>query len=196
MLAVCDEMSSWPAARGLKQYEVIGSGQGAREEPIILSISSAGYVNEGPYDELVKRGTQFLLGHSGEERLLPVLYMIDDIEKWDDPEELEKSLPGLGVSVRVAFIQDEIAKARVSLSARAEFITKYCNIKQSGVQAWLPAEWVQACRGAAFGLESFRGHYAVLGVDLSMTTDLSCVLCAVESEGVIHLIAHFWLPEA
>ena len=52
MLTVADEMSSWPADRGRKQYEVMVSGTGARTEPITLSISSGGYVNDGPYDEL------------------------------------------------------------------------------------------------------------------------------------------------
>lgn len=96
MLTVADEMSSWPAERGLKQWEVMVSGTGAREEPLTLAISSGGYVNDGPYDELFKRGTRFLLGESSSKRLLPVFYMIDDIEKWDDINELRKSLPGLG----------------------------------------------------------------------------------------------------
>ena len=62
MLTVADEMSSWPAGRGLKQYEVMVSGTGARVEPITLSISSGGYINDGIYDELFKRGTRVLLG--------------------------------------------------------------------------------------------------------------------------------------
>lgn len=86
MLTVADEMSSWPSERGLKQYEVMVSGTGAREEPLTISISSAGYVNEGIYDELFKRGTKFLMGHSSEQRLLPVMYTIDDINLWDDIE--------------------------------------------------------------------------------------------------------------
>ena len=72
MLTVADEMSSWSAERGLKQYEVMTSGTGARVEPITLSISSGGYVSDGIYDELFKRGTRFLMGESQEKRLLPV----------------------------------------------------------------------------------------------------------------------------
>ena len=58
----CDEVSSWPGEQGLKQYEVLRSAFGAREQWLLLSISTAGYVNEGIYDELVKRSTRFLLG--------------------------------------------------------------------------------------------------------------------------------------
>lgn len=104
MLTVADEMSSWPADRGLKQYEVMVSGTGARQEPITLSISSGGYVNEGIYDELFRRGTRVLLGDSTEKHLLPVFYMIDNPTKWDDINELRKSIPGLGVSVPIQFI--------------------------------------------------------------------------------------------
>lgn len=172
-LTVGDEMSSWPAARGLKQYEVMVSGTGAREQPITLSISSAGYVNDGIYDELFKRGTKFLLGNSRETHLLPFIYMIDDLDKWDDINELRKSLPGLGVSVSVDFVLSEIRTAYESPSKKAEFLTKYCNVKQNAVQAWLKTEYVTGAISAPLSLEQFRSSYAVLGIDLSQTTDLT-----------------------
>ena len=137
-------MSSWPAARGLKQYEVLVSGTGAREQPITFSISSSGYVENGIYDELFKRGTRFLMGDSREKRLLPFLYTIDDLAKWDDINELRKSLPGLGISVKSQFILDQIDIANESASKRSEFLTKYCNVKQSSSTAWLPAQQVEA----------------------------------------------------
>ena len=80
-MAVCDEIASWPAEQGLKQYEVMKSALGARKQPMILSISTAGYVNDGIYDELMMRSTAVLLGSSKERRLLPILYMIDDPAK-------------------------------------------------------------------------------------------------------------------
>ena len=56
-------------------------------------------------------------------------YMIDDVGKWNDINELRKSLPNLGTSVSVDYMLEEIAVAEGSLSKRTEFITKYCNIK-------------------------------------------------------------------
>ena len=82
-LTVCDEMEAWPGEQGLKQYEVMKSALGARKQPLILSIATAGYVNDGIYDELMKRSTAFLKG-GDEMRLLPFLYIIDDVQKWDD----------------------------------------------------------------------------------------------------------------
>ena len=194
MLTICDEMSSWPSERGLKQYEVMVSGTGARSEPLTVSISSAGYVNDGIYDELMMRSTKFLLGGSKEKRLLPFLYMIDDADKWDDINELRKSLPGLGVSVSVDFILNQIATAHESLSKRAEFLTKYCNVKQNSSHAWLSAAAIKKACHQALTLDQFRSSYALLGIDLSQTTDLTAACCVIEREGVLHVIAHFWMP--
>lgn len=87
-----DEVASWRGDGGLKQYEVMKSALGARRQPMILSISTAGYENDGIFDELMKRSTAFLKGGSKERRLLPLLYMIDDVEKWNDLEELKKQI--------------------------------------------------------------------------------------------------------
>lgn len=70
-LVVCDEMAAWSGDAGLKQYEVMKSALGARTQPMILSISTAGYINDSIYDELMKRSTSFLKGNSKERRLLP-----------------------------------------------------------------------------------------------------------------------------
>ena len=194
MLTVADEMSSWQAARGLKQYEVMVSGTGARVEPITLSISSGGYVNDGIYDELFKRGTRVLLGDSKETHLLPVFYMIDDVEKWDDINELRKSLPGIGVSVPVQFVLDEIDIARGSLSKKTEFICKYANLKQNSSLAWLDAHLVEDASGEPLNLSDFAHNYAVCGIDLSQTRDLTCATIVIEKDGHFYVFAKFFLP--
>ena len=194
-MAICDEIASWPAEQGLKQYEVMKSALGARKQPMILSISTAGYVNDGPYDELMMRSTAFLMGSSEERRLLPILYIIDDPSKWDDIDELRKANPNMGVSVSEDFFLEEIAIARNSLSKRAEFLTKYCNIKQNSTQAWLPWEVVDAVTGAEYSLEDFRSSYCVGGIDLSQTTDLTACCVVIEKAGTLYTFAKFFMPE-
>ena len=194
-LTVCDEIASWPAEQGLKQYEVMKSALGARKQPMILSISTAGYVNDGPFDELMKRSTAVLQGSSEERRLLPILYIIDDPSKWDDLEELKKSNPNMGVSVSADFFIEEIAIAKNSLSKRAEFMVKYCNIKQSSTQAWLPYEVVDAVCGDEYSLEDFRSSYCVGGIDLSQTTDLTACCVVIEKAGKLYTFAKFFMPE-
>lgn len=194
MLTVADEMSSWPAERGLKQYEVMVSGTGARQEPITLAISSGGYVNDGIYDELFKRGTRFLKGESHDKRLLPVFYTIDDPEKWDDINELRKSLPGMGISVPVQFILDEIDVARDSRSKKVEFLTKYCNLKQNSSLAWLDGTVVNDACGPGLNLEDFKDSYCVAGIDLSQTRDLTACVIVIEKNKELYVFAKFWLP--
>ncbi len=197
-LVICDEIASWPGDKGLKQYEVWKSACGAREmgdsPSIILSCSTAGYINDGIYDENIKRATRFLLGESSESRILPVLYMIDDVEKWNDITELHKSNPNLGVSVSTDYLLDEIAVAEGSLSKRAEFIVKYANIKQNSSLAWLPAQTVEKACGDPLSPADFRGSYCVGGIDLSQTRDLTAALVVIEKAGELYVLARFWLP--
>lgn len=193
-LCVADEIASWPAAQGLRFYEVIKSSFGARKQPLLLSISTAGYENEGIYDELVKRSTRVLLGDSKEKRLLPFLYTIDDIKKWSDINELQKANPNLGVSIGVDYLLDEIDIAEGSLSKKSEFITKYCCLKQNSSQAWLSAEVVQSAGGKELTLEDLRDSYCVGGIDLSRTTDLTSCCIVVEKNGELYVVSKFFLP--
>ena len=194
-ICICDEFASWPAEQGLKQYEVMKSAMGAREQPLMLAISTAGYVNDGIYDELMKRCTAFLLGNSKETRLLPFLYMIDDIEKWNDINELHKSMPNLGISVSYDYMLEEIRIAEGSLSKKTEFLCKYCNIKQNSSAAWLDSQTVEKAVSGPLRLEDFQGCYAVMGIDLSRTTDLTCATLVIERDGVLNVFARFYLPK-
>ena len=193
-LALCDEISAWEGDKGLKQYEVIKSGMGARPEGLILSCTTSGYVNDSIYDELIKRSTRFLLGDSKEKKLLPFLYMIDDVDKWNDINELRKSNPNLGVSVSVDYMLEEIAVAESSLSKKKEFIVKYANIKQSSSLALFPEKDVARASGAPLDIEAFRSSYAVAGLDLSQTRDLTAATLVIERDGELYVFAHFWLP--
>lgn len=197
-LTICDEIAAWEGDKGLKQYEVMKSAMGAREigdKPgLILSCTTSGYVNDSIFDELMKRATRYLLGDSKEKRLLPVLYMIDDVDKWNDINELRKSNPNLGVSVTVDYLLEEIAIAEGSLSKKAEFITKYCNLKQNSSQAWLSTQTVNKCIGDPLHLEDFKHSYCVAGIDLSQTRDLTAACIVIEKHGELYVFAHFWLP--
>lgn len=190
-----DEVAAWPGVAGLRQWEVMVSGTGAREEPLGIALSSGGYENEGLFDELMKRGTGFLMGHSREKHLLPILYMIDDPEKWDDLEELEKSLPGLGESVSRDFIRKEIDIAHESISKEIEFKTKYCNLKQNMSTAWLKAEDINKMFGWRKPMEELKNKFCVGGYDLSQVVDLTGAGFICEIDGILWTKVHFWLPK-
>ena len=193
-LTICDEVASWQGANGLKQYEVMKSGMGARPEGLLLSCTTAGYENDGIFDELMKRATRYLLGDSKEKRLLPVLYTIDDVEKWNDINELRKANPNLGVSVSVDYMLEEIAVAEGSLSKRIEFLTKYACIKQNSSAAWLSTQEVEKMCGEPLRIEDFAESYAVCGIDLSQTRDLTACTLLIEKGGELYVFAKFFLP--
>ena len=193
-LTICDEVAAWEGDAGLKQYEVMKSGMGARSDSLLISFTTSGYINDSIYDELMKRSTRFLFGESNEKRLFPLIYMIDDVEKWNDIEELKKSNPNLGVSVSVDYLLEEIAIAEGSYSKKAEFMTKYCNVKQNSSIAWLRSTDIQKCVSEPFTLEDLRGSYCVGGIDLSRTTDLTSACIVVEKEGKLYVVSRFWLP--
>lgn len=196
-LVVNDEMEAWPGDQGLKQYEVMTSALGARKQPLIISIATAGYVNDGIFDELFKRATAFLKGNSREKRLLPFIYMIDDIEKWDSIEELKKSNPNLGVSVSVEYYLEQIEIARNSISKKVEFMTKFCNIKQNSAVAWLDYWDVMKCvhEEKPLSLEDFKGCHCVGGIDLSRTTDLTAASIVINRDGINHIFTRFYMPQ-
>ena len=194
MFYCADEVAAWPGVNGLRQWEVMASGTGARDEPLGMAISSGGYENEGLFDELMKRSTGFLMGNSREQHILPIIYMVDDAEKWDDLKELEKSLPGLGVSVSEEFIRKEIDIAHESISKATEFKVKYANLKQNLSTAWLRAEDIQKAFGHRKMLEELRNHYCVAGLDLSQSVDLTSACIVTEIDGVLWVHSHFWLP--
>lgn len=195
MFYAADEGAAWPGVAGIRQWEVMVSGTGAREEPLGMLFSSGGYENDGIYDEMFKRGTGFLMGHSREQHLLPIIYMIDNPDKWDDLEELEKSLPGMGESVSREFIEKEIVTAHESIPKEIEFKTKYCNLKQNLSTAWLKAEDINKMFGWRKPMEELKGKYCVGGIDLSQVIDLTAAGFICEIDGILWTKAHFWLPK-
>ena len=195
--AVCDEVAAWPGVQGLKLYEVFKSAAGSRKQPLLLSITTAGYENDGIYDELMKRSSAYLKGGSDETRILPFIYKIEDenADKWDEIEQLKKANPNLGVSVKEDYYTEEIKVARISLSKKAEFLTKYCNIKQNSSIAWLEYNDVEAVSGEKFTLDDFRGCYCVGGIDLSQTTDLTAASIVIERDEKFYIFTQFFMPQ-
>ena len=190
-----DELASWRGDAGLKQYEVFKSALGARSQPLMFGITTAGYENDGIYDELIRRSTAVLNGTSKETRLAPFLYMIDDVDKWNDIDELKKANPNLGVSTSIDYMLEEIRIAEGSISKKTEFLTKYCNVKQNSSLAWLTAQDVKKCFGEVRTMEDFRHTYALAGIDLSLAVDLTAAVICIEKDGITWFDVQFFMPE-
>lgn len=193
---ICDEVASWQGDQGIKFYEVLKSSQGARKQPMLLSLTTAGYVSGGIYDELIARSTRLLMGNGKETRLAPFLYVIDNTDKWNDINELRKANPNLGISVSVDYMLEEIAIAEGSLSKKTEFLTKYCNVKQHSTQAAFPSVSVEKASGEHINPADFANCYCVGGIDLSRTTDLTACTAVIQKNGELYVLAKFFIPSA
>lgn len=191
-----DEFAAWEGDRGLAMYNVMLSAQGARKQPLNIACSTANYIDDGLYDELMARSTSVLLGTSEETRLLPFIYMVDDVKKWDDMNELKKAMPNLGVSVSYEFIEEEIRKAKGSHDYKLEFMTKYCNVKQNSISAWLSSQEIKKTICEKLDPEDFRGCYGVGGIDLSRTTDLTAASIVIRKNGLDYVLTQFFMPES
>ena len=193
---VCDELGAWQGEQGLRQYQVMKSALGARKQPLLVSITTAGYISDGIYDEMIQRGTAVINGTSRETRLAPFLYMIDDPEKWNEINEIRKANPNLGVSLTVDNILEDLAAAEQSLSQAAEFKTKVCNLKQNASTAWMNAKDINLCfSDTGKTLEDFRHSYGLMGIDLSMTTDLTAVVLLVQRGETVWFFTRFYMPK-
>ena len=82
----------------------------------------------------------------------------------------------------------------MSLSKKAEFLCKYCNIKQNSSVAWLDFGDVERASGDVYTLQDFRGCYCVAGIDLSRTTDLTAASIVIERDGKFYIFTQFFMP--
>lgn len=192
-IAICDEVHIWRGEKGLRLYDAVISGTGARKQPLILTITTAGYYDDGIYDQLYLRADKFLKGDSEEERFLPFIYQLDNIDEWDNIDALKTCNPNYGVSINEDFLPAEIIKAKTSLSTRAEFLTKYCCIKQNSSVAWLDREELIKSF-IDIDIEDFKRCYAIGGVDLSQRIDLTACSAIIKKNGIFHVFVHFFMP--
>ncbi|MCL2703885.1 MAG: terminase large subunit [Defluviitaleaceae bacterium] len=192
-LTINDEVHAWEGDKGLRLYNTMQSGLGARKQPLTFNITTAGNENEGLFDNLMKRSTAFLNRDSREKRLLPFIYAVDDDREWDNIKELYKSNPNLGVSVPEEFFEREIAIAHEDHTKRREFLMKYCNVKQKAETAWLDNRLLEKSVNT-MTLDDFKGTYGVGGIDLSQTTDLTAASVIIEREGVSYGFCQFFMP--
>ncbi|MFD3638736.1 terminase large subunit [Streptomyces griseus] len=178
--------------------DAIETGTGARDQPLVVYITTADEGTEGSiYDEkhtYTRRCADDVIsdpGHYG---------VIWAAEEGDDPyteETWRKANPGLGVSPSLAYMRREAAKAKSTPSYFPTFCRLSLNRRMRSSSRWLPLPLWDENAGAV-DEKRFRYRRAWGGVDLSAVSDLSAWVLVVESRkpGVeLEVISRFWLPE-
>ena len=177
-----------------KVYDAIKQSQSTKEEPLIFIISTEGKVVEGFLDNKLSYCKKMLKGEIEDERVLPWLYTQDSQEEiFRDKRTWQKSNPSLGKVKSYSYLEDIMNKAKNDLATRVTMLCKDFNIKQLESGSWLSFDELQ--NTTKFDIEELRDCYAIGGVDLSSTTDLTASVLLVKKNGKLYVVPHFFMPK-
>lgn len=187
---IIDELHS---IKDRNQYEVLKQSQSARENPLLIMITTAGTLRESIFDDMYNYACGVADGTIDDKGFLPILYELDEKAEWKNPAMWQKANPSLGVIKKVDDLKAKVKRAAQSPHDLTGVLVKDFNIIQNQAKAWLTFDDINNTE--KFNLADFRGAYAIGGADLSRTTDLTCatILLMDKSEKkFVHQM--FWLP--
>jgi phage terminase large subunit-like protein len=170
--ALLDEVHAHP---NRELYDVIKTGLGARRQPMVWQITTAGENLSGFGYSQHEYAEKILDGVFEDDAFLAVIYTVDHPKKWMDPVEWSKANPGLGVSVYLEGLQTSAQKAQRQTSELPNFQTKRLNIWLSGGSKWIPVDDWQACGDASLKIQDFAGEPCWVGLDLAEKKDIAAM---------------------
>lgn len=170
---VIDEYHSAPDAR---VRDVIRSSQGMRAEPMLLTITTAGFDKTLPCYDLRTVATEIIQGIKTDETFFSIIYSIDEEDDWADPKVWKKSNPNLGVTVNEDFLAREVLQAKNSPADETGVKTKNLNVWCDSSSTWIPDDYVLASQ-LPISYEFFENQSepTFVGVDLASNVDLTAV---------------------
>lgn len=195
--AALDEIHAWTDKN---LYDVIVDGVTAREQPMIFITSTAGTVRECVFDLKYGEAERVINGYDdakGEknERLLAIIYEIDKGDDFKDSACWQKANPGLGTIKSLDQLQAKVEKAKNNVMLVSNLLCKDFNVRSTVSEALLTFD--QLNNETTFNIKELKPRYGILGVDLSITTDLTaaCMLFMVPNDKHIYCNHMYWMPE-
>lgn len=188
-------LDEYHAAKDTKLKDVLQSGQGMRENPMQIIITTAGFDKLGPCYEMRTVCTEVLAGLKEDWSLFAIIYTLDEGDNWKDPCVWEKSNPNLGVTVKSKYIQDQVNKAVNSSSEEVGVKTKNINIWCDAEDVWIADDYILAA-SKRIELEDFAGADCWMGIDLSSTSDLTAISFMIPDGEKLYWKNRYYLPEA
>jgi phage terminase large subunit-like protein len=176
-----------------KVYDAIKQSQSTKREPLIFIITTEGTTVVGFLDNKLDYCRKMIKGEIDDIRILPWLYTQDsDEEIFSDPSSWQKSNPSIGTIKTMSYFEDMMVKARNDLATRVTMMCKDFNIKQLESGSWLT--YLDLNNETKYKLDDLRDSYAIGGVDLSSTTDLTAAVLLIIKGGKKYVIPHFFMP--
>jgi len=190
----CIIMDELHAIKDRNLYDVMKQSMAARQQPLLCMITTAGFVRECIFDDIYDYACKVLDGTIEDERFLAFIYELDDRSEWTDYRAWEKANPGLGAIKNYEDLAEHVERAKNNPAFLPTVLTKDFNIRETTAGAWLTFE--EANNEAMFSMEDLRDTYAIGGVDLSATTDLTavCVLVMKPGSDQIYALVQGFMP--
>ena len=182
------------AIRDRNLYDVMKQSMSARRQPMLVMITTAGTVRECIFDDVYDYATKVVDGVIQDDQFLPVLYELDSRDEWTDYRMWQKANPGLGTIKKIEYLAEKVERAKTDPKELPALLCKEFNIRETVAEAWLPFEVIN--NEETFTVEEFRGSYAIGGVDLSSTTDLTCatIVLMKPNSGKKYVLQQYFMP--
>ena len=181
-------------------YETMLTGMGARRNPLVLVITTAGADIAGPCYDKRRQVAEMLDGTTPDEELFGWMWTIDDGDDWTDPAVLAKANPNIGVSVYRDYLESQQQRAIRNARFASTFKTKHLNVWVTAKTAFFNMESWEACSDTTLTLEQFAGQECYLGFDLARKLDMNSMarIFTREIDGRRHYYCvepRFFVPE-
>lgn len=178
--------------RGL--YDVIKSAFGARKNPLMWLITTAGYNVQGVGYEQHQLVEKILQGIIQAEHYFGIIFTLDEDDDPLDESKWIKANPMIGITPTLQSMRSYADEARASPDTMAEFKTKRCNIWTTAKHGWLNMEYWKR-NGSSIDFEALRGAPCYAGLDLATTTDIAAFVIAWLVDGRLQFKGRYYLPE-
>jgi phage terminase large subunit-like protein len=171
------------------------TGMGAREQPLLSIITTAGSNLAGPCYQKRRDVIRILERQIEDETIFGIIYGLDEADDWADPENLKKANPNYGVSVFPDFLLAQLAQARRSASKQNAFRTKHLNQWVGARTIWMNSlAWQRQRR--EYRLDEFAGCRCWMAVDLASKRDIAALVMLLERADEYFVIPRFYAPES
>lgn len=189
---ILDEVHAHPTR---EIYDVIKSGMGSRKQPMIWQITTAGFDLSSFGYQQHEYAEKVLEGIFEDDELLVIIYTVDHPDRWDDPVEMAKANPNLGVSVYEEQLRAMVERAKRQPSELPNVLTKRLNIWLRGGSRWVPADSWKACGDSSLSIEDFAGEPCWVGLDLAEKKDVAALCIVFKRDGRYYAFFRLYLNE-
>jgi phage terminase large subunit-like protein len=186
-----DEYHSAPTPR---VRDVLRSSSGMRENPLLVTITTAGFDKSLPCYELRTVSTEVVSGLKKDDSFFAMIYTLDQGDDWADEANWGKPNPNLDVTVNRTFLRKQVLQAKNSPSDEVGVRTKNFNEWMDSATTWIPDDYIIKAT-KAFGIEEFKGEDCYVGVDLASNVDLTAVSYLFVRDGKYYFKNKYYLPD-